>query len=332
MRRRSVGKTSLLLAMFVAPFALSGQDLPPACEKYKRIPIPSGDEPTPAQAKALAKCTSSDLYYGIGQPADPARARLCAYVEIAGGGVPNQPVFWGPAILIMVYANGSGIARNFDLALRFECEFQGDQYRIQYLEELKAKDWKGSDFDLCGANGAPPYVYCSNLSARMGEVVSHGQLDTILSKWSSTDKLAFSKLRTAAEAFFAARAEIETDASGIGHNRFAYENYSELLDDLVSALARFEKGEMPHFTHADFIKADRELNQVYTEAMKERRDADQQAPPEAHRATADGMRKTERLWLAYLVAWLQFARQKYPAVTEDSWRTWLTQQRVEQLR
>jgi uncharacterized protein YecT (DUF1311 family) len=112
------------------------------------------------------------------------------------------------------------------------------------------------------------------------------------------------------------------------HNRFAYENYSELLDDLVSALARFEKGEMPHFTHADFIKADRELNQVYTEAMKERRDADQQAPPEAHRATADGMRKTERLWLAYLVAWLQFARQKYPAVTEDSWRTWLTQQRV----
>ena len=48
-------------------------------------------------------------------------------------------------------------------------------------------------------------------------------------------------------------------------------------------------------------------------------------------ATADGMRETERLWLAYLVAWIQFARQKYPSVSADSWRTWLTQQRLEQL-
>ena len=48
----------------------------------KDVELPAADQPTPAEEKALAKCVSADLYFGFGQPADPVKARKCAYAEI----------------------------------------------------------------------------------------------------------------------------------------------------------------------------------------------------------------------------------------------------------
>jgi hypothetical protein len=113
----TVWTTTLLLAISL----VSGQELPEACRKYKNVPIPSGDQPSPRQAKTLAECSSVNLYYGLGGPADPDKARLCAYAEIAGKQRGDDEYFLGPAILAMAYANGKGATRNFDLALRFAC-------------------------------------------------------------------------------------------------------------------------------------------------------------------------------------------------------------------
>src|SRR5260370_11534649 len=108
MATHKVWKSTLLLAVsFATAYGQPDKDLPPACKKYKNVRIPNGDQPTPQQAKALTRCSSVNLYYGLDGPADLNKARLCAYVEMAGKQAHDE-YFWGPAILTMVYANGKG--------------------------------------------------------------------------------------------------------------------------------------------------------------------------------------------------------------------------------
>jgi hypothetical protein len=75
------------------------------CDRVQRLAPPPADLPDDAAKRTLKGCTSEELYYGIGQAADPAKARLCAYLELAAG---NYPLFGGSAILMTIYATGHG--------------------------------------------------------------------------------------------------------------------------------------------------------------------------------------------------------------------------------
>ena len=152
------------------------------------------------------------------------------------------------------------------------------------------------------------------------------------SKWSASDKSEFAKVEITVEEFFASRTYVECDMLSANYNRYAVEVYAELVDGLASALARFEEGAMPRITHTDAVNADVELNRVYAVAIKQRRERDRKSPRGWPRNYENELRKTERLWLAYLVSWLSFAHQKYPGVNEDSWRGWLIQERIAQMR
>jgi uncharacterized protein YecT (DUF1311 family) len=44
------------------------------------------------------------------------------------------------------------------------------------------------------------------------------------------------------------------------------------------------------------------------------------------------IKHTQRVWLKYREAWVTFGRQKYPQVSEDSWRMWLTKKRIAMLK
>jgi hypothetical protein len=261
---------SLLLAVLIAtPTLQFAQD---ACEKYKAIPIPEADKPTPEQLETLKDCESVILYYGLYDvPSDPAQARLCAYTETAEGRhVPELgrteephsiPYFWGPAILMMVYANGKGAARNFDLALHFACEIDPSA-RIQHLEQLKAQNWKGSNYDFCDPDHKADMnmaAYCEGKALNVASVERKKQLHAIVAQWSAPDQDAFDKLRTAAVQFFESRSEVEVDQSENDHSRMMPIQHAKLEDGFLSSLTRFESGKTPKFTTADFIKADAEL-------------------------------------------------------------------------
>ncbi len=118
------------------------------CDRVKETALPPGDQPDADTRRALAGCQSEDLYYGIGQPADPSRARLCAYLERSTG---DAPVFGGSAILMTIYATGIGARRNPDLAIRFACALEGApaemEGRIAHLEKLRASERKKMAFD-----------------------------------------------------------------------------------------------------------------------------------------------------------------------------------------
>src|ERR1700720_607216 len=73
------------------------------CAAVKDVELPAADRPPPAEEKALASCKSVDIYFGFEQPADPVKARKCAYAEIDRDA---KILLGGKAILMMVYANG----------------------------------------------------------------------------------------------------------------------------------------------------------------------------------------------------------------------------------
>ena len=90
------------------------------CQRFSATPVPSGDSASESDRAALRGCDAEALYYGLGVSPDFVRARQCALEARQTPGLP-QPMDSG--ILMMLYANGLGVPTNYDLALRFACEW-----------------------------------------------------------------------------------------------------------------------------------------------------------------------------------------------------------------
>src|SRR5262249_39964321 len=119
------------------------------CERLAVASLPAADQPSPGEVEALATCDAEALYYGIGRSSDYAEARRCAYAQRRGDGAP---VFGGPEILLMIYANGKGVPRNLDIATQFACEVGGAEAelggRIAHLTRLRGAS-QPPDLDIC---------------------------------------------------------------------------------------------------------------------------------------------------------------------------------------
>lgn len=167
-QRFAVAAAVLVLA-FLPPGFAAAQDTDPVClDLFSRVPEPEADGPTPAEAKLLEICDSEQLYYGKRTPESLRRARHCAYLEREGYDLPTVS---GPAVLVMLYANGLGVERNIELAQRFNCEVGGSALEIQArrarLEDY-AKGDQSRDFDICdGAAAGFLKEICDGKAARL---------------------------------------------------------------------------------------------------------------------------------------------------------------------
>jgi uncharacterized protein YecT (DUF1311 family) len=106
---------------------------------------------------------------------------------------------------------------------------------------------------------------------------------------------------------------------------FEIEAEASLNKNFVKALEQFEKGQFPKFSTTEFARADQELNAVYRKIQSQPND------PDAGTVTAEGIKKMQRAWIQYRDAWIKFGQQKYPVVTAESWKTWLTLERTKML-
>ena len=98
------------------------------CRRLRGLTPPAADRPDAATAVALTpSCNAEALYYGIGIPADPVRARECAFIEQDAGKASPYDAgrFGGTAMLMTIYANGVGAARDLDLATALACQVDG---------------------------------------------------------------------------------------------------------------------------------------------------------------------------------------------------------------
>src|SRR5262249_28554487 len=97
---------------------------------------------------------------------------------------------------------------------------------------------------------------------------------------------------------------------------------AEQQDGLLSAIKNFEAGKLPE--HSSFPEADAELNRVYAALMHREHVEFDEAKPE-------GIRETQRAWLAYRDAFAAFASRRYPQRSLDEWKAWATALRAADL-
>jgi uncharacterized protein YecT (DUF1311 family) len=317
----------LLLAFFAAePTYVEPPSAEATCTRVKRVPFPADDRPDQSQKTALRGCDSEDLYYGITGSADPGKARLCAYAQIASN---EGLVFGGESILMMIYATGVGAKRNPDLAIRLACEIEGAPAeldgRVAHLEKLKRQRRGKLSFDLCDdITSGFMMGHCAGHDQRVEKAKRDRLWSTRLDGWPTPDREAWKPLRAAADAFFRARADGEVDLSGTARAMLKIHEEEHLEKGLLTLVDKLEAGKLVATTPAEFQAADRALNAAYGDLMRS-------GSEDLGTVTKDDIKKAERAWIRYRDEWVRFGRGKYPAVAPDTIKTWLTRERTDQL-
>lgn len=311
-----------LLAGSIAAFSQTEISDPGAkqiCASVKEVELPAADRPTPVEEKALASCSSVDAYFGFAGPADPVKARKCAYAEIDRGAAAP---LGGKTILMMVYANARGVPRNFDVALKLACTIGGAPGdaagRVHQLDRLKKANLASNNFSICDhSSGHELYEQCAILQERFDKVERDQKFKELTSAWSARDKKAFDLFRAEAEKFFHVQASDGVNLEGT----FEIQEEIFLKNGLLSTLEQFERGELPKFSADELQRAEAAESAAYQRT---------QSGDVAHwgTVTRESARKSEEAWHRYHNAWIVFGKQKYPKVSEQSWKTWLAQERT----
>lgn len=291
------------------------------CADVQQADPPAADHPTAAEEKLLAKCSSLDLYYGFDGPADPVKARKCAYAEIDRG---STFALSGRAILTMIYANGKGVPRNYDIALKLACAINdspGDAAgRIYELNRMK-KSKVESRFDICSHSAAHElYEQCAILGARFDKIDRDKQLDDMIASWSAADQKAFRSFWAEVEKFSKAEA---TNAINL-ESTFEIQEEVFWLNHVIDTIKQFEGGDLPKYSADEEKKAQEAEAAAY--AKSQTGDKAQWGT-----VTREGVKTSEEEWHRYENAWIAFGKQRYPKVTEDSWKAWLDQERAAML-
>ncbi|MBZ5504960.1 MAG: hypothetical protein LAO78_05665 [Acidobacteriia bacterium] len=292
------------------------------CASVEQVELPAADRPTAAEEKSLANCASVDAYYGFGQPADPVKARKCAYAEMDRGA---KSALSGKAILAMVYANGQGVARNYDVALKLSCtmgDAPGDAAgRIHQIDRMKKSNLSGYNFKICDhSSGRDLYEQCAILQERFDKIERDQQLQKLTAGWSGQDKKAFHTLWSEAERFFKVQASNAVNLEGT----FEVQEEASLIERLLSTLEGFERGELPRHSADELQRAQAAERAAFMQTQNG-------SVSRWGTVTRESVKTSEDEWRRYCDAWISFGRQKYPRVTEQSWKVWLSQDRTAML-
>ena len=118
--------------------------------------------------------------------------------------------------------------------------------------------------------------------------------------------------------------------SGTLRAALAIEAHGVELDVFAHDVQDAEKGKLPRYTEQQFQQLDKKLNQVYQRLMQT---SQKEGEPGFGYGTVtkDGVKLTQRAWLAYRDAWVALGAARYPSVAPHAWKALLTQRRIEQL-
>ena len=291
------------------------------CAAVDQVEIPTADHPTAAEEKALAGCSSVDAYFGLGEKEDPVKARKCSFAEMDRG---EKAALSGKALLSMVYANGKGVPRNYDVALKISCSINdtpGDAAgRIYELVRLK-KAATPAVYSICDhSSGRELYEQCAILSSRFDKIERDEKMEKFIASWSEKDKKAFHVFWDEVEKF----AKVQAGNAMSLEGTFEIQEEDFIITQQMENLEHFEKGELPKHSAEEAQSAQAAEAAAYEKTQNS-------SVAQWGVATHESVKKSEDEWRRYRSAWISFGKQKYPGVTEQSWNAWLDQDRADML-
>lgn len=324
---------SLLLAvLFGSAF---GAQLENICKDAKAQPLTPPILSGPLNQTELPKCDERSLYYGFGSKPDYPAALQCGWYERQhperAGNTANM--FYGVGVLSMLYANGQGVARNYDLAVRFACEqpwaapaeMSG---RVEHLLALRDGKPAKSPFDLCDdTTSGLSAGSCASVAEDSKDADRTKKLAAITSKLTPAQKQLYDRVYSAESKFEDTRVRNEIDLSGTARAAFQLEDLGLLRDQFLINLERFSGSNIPQATADDVKNLDAQMNAAYQRVMT--------APESAFQSGTvkrEGVRETQRDWLPLRDSWVAFARAAYPRLSPDRVMAQLIRLRLHQLQ
>lgn len=282
--------------------------------------IPPADRPAADEVASFRReAANCRDWSGAGaRPADWAKYRKCL---LAAPDVDNNA-------LAEIYANGRGVQRNPRLAIALVChgskvlpELTG---MVKTLAATRDQATLEKEFSFCAHVISGMNMGRCAWQDEEGAVQKRdAALAALTANWPVGQKTAMAELQKSAEAFFEERANSEVALGGTARAAIAIAEQGRLRDDFLKSIESFEHGALP--VDADFAQADRELNRLYSRLMK-------MESTERSGTTRQGIRATERKWLAYREAWANLGAARYPSAPAEVWKAWATRKRAAQLK
>lgn len=307
MKKRYLTILSLFL-QFSSPTLFAG-----VCDGVAHGVIPATDYPSAAEKIEFKDKSCLNYRYGFGVKKDLIKYRKCLLSQ------QNNEVD-----VIDMYASGLGVRKNRKLAIRLVCntdDANSDSETI--INALKNED---ELFDYCSvieANmGGNEDSFCSDrfIDIQVGKYNS--ALDAMMSTWPQSHQVAFKNLRDKADAYFKAHADLENTNWGTDRYKDTIDESLGEINEFLITINKFEKGVFPH--NDNYSSADKNLNATYTKTMHCDRGND-------YHFNLDDCKETERKWIKYKEAWIEFAGLHFPQLKPQVLQTWLTEKRIKEL-
>lgn len=297
------------------------------CRRALQVAPREQDLPDASERARLTECDSTALYYGIGQTKNVHDARLCAHIEIEE---QRAGTLGGEHVLIGVYANGEGVARNPELARRYACETYMAPAELQnLLTKIAALETH--------AGTTTPLVYCdemtsgymtgacADLADRNAALQRSARASAALGPSNPAQRKAWRALRKALQQFAEEHADNEIDLSGTQRGALMVQAEAETDEEFTRLLVALSANKKPEaFGLQPLAASERALSAAYRAAT--------QVEVNAMTVTAEGVRSTQRAWIGYRAAWLEFARVRFPDLKTDMLSAWLADRRTLQLK
>lgn len=143
-------------------------------------------------------------------------------------------------------------------------------------------------------------------------------------------RAAFDKLRQADQDFAYSSSRSEVDQSGSSRSSYVIGAADDINNLFLADVEHGERGVFPGYTAAQFAALDKRLNDTYQTLMHTKIEG-ANIPLLPTGITKSGIKETERAWLKFRDAWVDYAGLRYPRVPGWAWKAMLTERRIKQL-
>ncbi len=285
--------------------------------------------PRPLAPPGQLRCDATALYY---QKRDQARNSAAEWREVRSCAEASGD----NAVLMMLYANGYGVARDTGRAIYHACRLDTAKAEMEARVGYLASPAAAADrqpFDLCDhiTSGRMGSV-CAAIGESRADRVRATRLDRFAARLPAEARGPFARLRQAAAAF-AKQSAAEVDLSGTGGPGFATRHAGRRDQEFIDTLLNAASGKLPRASAAQLMQLDQTLNTQYQAVLALPSENDNH--PERIRystVTREDVRNTERAWLIYRGAWDAFAAAARLPTDAVSIKAVLLRQRIAQLK